>query len=145
MPRRSRSMSRRSRPREAQVSLRGVGVRVARPRLVGALVAAWLLGGVMAADAGAAVGDLAQKPGGAGCLSAIGVCSPAVALDGAWAVTVSADAKSAYVASHESDAVAVLDRAADGALTQKPGTAGCISQTGGGGCSAAGHSTAPPR
>ena len=45
-------------------------------------------------------------------------------------MSVSPDGQSAYVASFDSDSVAVLDRAADGSLTQKPGTAGCISDTG---------------
>jgi hypothetical protein len=49
-------------------------------------------------------------------------------------VTVSADGHNAYVASFLSDSVAVFDRAADGTLTQKPGTAGCISDTGAGPC-----------
>jgi len=44
-------------------------------------------------------------------------------------VTVSPDGRSVYVASIISGAVAVFDRAADGTLTQKPGSAGCISDS----------------
>jgi hypothetical protein len=39
-----------------------------------------------------------------------------------------------YVATFLVGGVAVFDRAADGSLTQKPGTAGCISDTGAGAC-----------
>ena len=53
-------------------------------------------------------------------------------------MTVSPDGKSVYVASESSGAVAVFDRAADGALTQKAGTAGCVSETGSGGVCADG-------
>ncbi len=38
------------------------------------------------------------------------------------------------MASFDSDAVVVLDRAPDGTLTQRTGTAGCVSQTGAGPC-----------
>jgi DNA-binding beta-propeller fold protein YncE len=81
-------------------------------------------------------GRLTQKPGAAGCISDTGAgpCVDGTALDGAIAVTLSPDGKNAYVASGRSDAVAVFDRAADGTLTQKPGTAGCISDTGAGPC-----------
>ncbi len=99
-----------------------------------AVSAGCLLGAVMTTDAAAATGDLIQKPGAAGCLSAVGACSPGKALDGAVSVTVSPDGRSAYAAALDSGAVAVFDRAADGTLAQKPGPAGCISETGAGGC-----------
>ena len=99
---------------------------------VRAAMALSLLSGVGVADAAAATGDLPQKPGASGCLSVIGFCSSGRALDGAGSVTVSPDGQNAYVASQVSDAVAVFDRGADGTLTQKPGTAGCISNTGAG-------------
>ena len=105
-----------------------------RARVVRAVLAASLLTGVAAADAAAATGDLVQKPGASGCLSVIGFCSPGRALDFAESVTVSPDGRNAYVASEFSDAVTVFDRAADGSLTQKPGAAGCISETGAGRC-----------
>ncbi len=81
-------------------------------------------------------GTLTQKPGRAGCISDTGAdgCADGRGLDGAVSVTVSPDGRSAYVASQVSDAVAVFHRAADGTLAQKPGTAGCISDDGFGGC-----------
>jgi hypothetical protein len=84
----------------------------------------------------AADGTLTQKPGTAACVSETGAgpCIDGTALDVAASVSVSPDGQSAYIASFDSDAVAVLDRAADGTLTQKPGTAGCISDTGAGPC-----------
>ena len=84
----------------------------------------------------AADGTLTQKPGTAGCISDTGAgpCVDGTALDAAARVAVSPDGESVYVASFVSDAVAVFDRAADGTLTQKPGTAGCISETGLGRC-----------
>jgi len=99
-----------------------------------AALAVCLLSGVGAADAAAAPGDLVQKPGAAGCLSIIGFCDRGAALDGAESITVSPDGTSAYVASTSADAVAVFDRAGDGTLTQKPGPAGCISDSGAGRC-----------
>ena len=120
---------------------RGVCAWVVTARLASALVAGCGGAGVIAADAGAAVGDLRQKPGLAACLSAIGPCSPAAVLEGAVSVTVSPDGRNAYVASFAGDALAVFDRAVDGTLTQKSGTAGCISRTGSGGACATG--TAP--
>ena len=86
-------------------------------------------------------GTLSQKAGTAGCVSETGsegACADGAALDGAISVTVSPDGKGAYVASAFSDAVAVFDRALDGTLTQKAGTAGCVSETGSGGACAAG-------
>src|SRR3954468_14192271 len=69
------------------------------------------------------------------CVAEIGGdCVDGKALDGAFAVAVSADGKSVYVASENSDAIAILDRnTTTGALTQKGGTAGCVSETGSGG------------
>ncbi len=106
------------------------GVRLTMIGLLCVLVS----GGVMASDAAATTGDLTQKPGVAGCWSAVGLCSPGTALAGARSVTVSPDGRSAYAASQAGSAVVVFDRAVDGTLTQKPGTAGCISDTGAGPC-----------
>jgi DNA-binding beta-propeller fold protein YncE len=110
--------------------------RLARAVLQRAVFAACLLGTVVAADAAAATGDLTQKPGTAGCVSETGAgpCADGTALVSAFSVTVSPDGSSAYAASTTSGAVAVFDRAADGTLTQKSGTAGCISDTGAGPC-----------
>ena len=44
-------------------------------------------------------------------------------------MAVSPDGLSAYVASEQSNALAVFDRAPNGTLAQKPGTAGCIRDT----------------
>src|SRR5207248_1019349 len=81
-----------------------------------------------------ATGALTQKPGTAGCISengTSGACQDGIALDGTFSVAISDDGKNAYAASFLSDAVAVFDRdPATGALTQKPGTAGCISENG---------------
>ena len=62
-----------------------------------------------------------------------GDCADGVGLVGAFGVAVSPDGTSVYVASFDSDAVAVFDRAGDGTLTQKALAAGCISETGSGG------------
>ena len=99
--------------------------------LVGLCVLVCVFGALLVGDARAATGGLTQKPGSAGCVSASdGGCTVASALGGAASVAVSPDRESVYVASALSDAVVVFDRAADGTLTQKPGTAGCISDTG---------------
>ncbi len=81
-------------------------------------------------------GTLTQKPGPAACIAetAAGGCTDGTGLDGARSVTVSPDGKNAYVASDAGDAVAALDRTADGTLTQKPGPASCIAETAAGGC-----------
>ena len=100
-----------------------------------AYVASGATGAVAVFDRGAD-GTLTQKPGAAACISDAGAapCVDGSALGGAFEVTVSPDGKNAYVASLGSGAVAVFDRAADGTLTQKPGTAACVSDTGAGPC-----------
>ncbi len=99
----------------------------------GALVVAASLSLLLAASALAAVGGLTQKPGTAGCISetgSAGACVDGNALDNAVSVTISPDGANAYVASVNSNAVAIFDRnTTTGALTQKAGTAGCISET----------------
>ncbi len=88
-------------------------------------------------DRNPATGDLTQKPGTAGCISETGTggaCVDGIALNGARSVTVSPDGKSVYAGSFFGNAVAIFDRnTATGDLTQKPGTAGCISEDGTGG------------
>jgi DNA-binding beta-propeller fold protein YncE len=88
-------------------------------------------------DRDPATGALAQKPGTAGCISETGsggACQDGTALTGPFFVTVTGDGRSVYVTSSMSDAVAVFDRdPATGALAQKPGTAGCVSEDGSGG------------
>ena len=77
-------------------------------------------------------GELTQKSGTDGCISANGTggaCTTGPALGGAASVAVSPDGKSAYVAS--SGGVAVFDRnTANGKLTQKAGTDACVSEDG---------------
>jgi DNA-binding beta-propeller fold protein YncE len=89
-----------------------------------------------------ASGVLGQKVDVAGCVSETGtggVCADGVALDSPAWVEVSPDGRNVYVASYTSLAVAVFDRnASTGALTQKAGTAGCVSETGTGGACANG-------
>ena len=93
-------------------------------------VAAWCVVGV--GGAVGAPGDLTQKADPNGCIvndaspDITGCTNTGKALNGASSVTVSPDGTSAYVASFTSNAVAIFDRANDGTLTQKAGTAGCI-------------------
>jgi DNA-binding beta-propeller fold protein YncE len=87
-------------------------------------------GGAQTAEA-APFGGLSQKAGAAGCITQAGgdpTCTnTGRALDGGVSVTVSPDGHNAYTASQTSSAVAVFDRdPTSGALTQKPGAAGCI-------------------
>jgi DNA-binding beta-propeller fold protein YncE len=92
---------------------------------------------LLAAAVAAAAGELLQKPGTAGCISETGTggaCQNGRALEDPFGIAASQDGRSVYVASISSTAVAVFDRdPATGALTQKPGTAGCISEDGTGG------------
>ncbi len=84
-------------------------------------------------------GELTQLLGFDGCIAEVGgaTCTDGRALGdplGSGAVTISPDGKHVYVASLIGDAVAVFTRnKTTGALTQLPGTDGCISETGSGG------------
>jgi mannan endo-1,4-beta-mannosidase len=98
------------------------------------------------AGALAATGDLTQPAGVAGCISETGAgpCANGHALNGADAVAVSADGKSGYAVSQDSNAVMRFNRnTITGAITQPAGTAGCISETGAGPC-ADGHGLSGP-
>ena len=67
--------------------------------------------------------------------TAVSGCTVGAAMGGPIAVTVSHDNRSVYVASQNSNAVAVFDRdLSTGALTQKSSTDACVSDTGAGGC-----------
>ena len=82
-------------------------------------------------------GELTQPPGAAGCITETGAdgCSDGRGLLNAGAITIPADGKSVYVGSNDSDGVAVFSRdLSTGALTQLPGAAGCITETGADGC-----------
>jgi DNA-binding beta-propeller fold protein YncE len=102
---------------------------------VNVYVASFLSAAVAAFRRDAATGQLSQPAGAAGCVSerSSGAgCTDGKGLAGPSSVAVSADAKSAYVASATSDAVAVLTRnAVTGGLV--PLAAGCVSETGSGG------------
>ena len=78
-------------------------------------------------------GELTQKPGMTGCVSegGTGGCAPGVAMNGPFAVAVSPDGKNVYAIAQAADSVVIFDRnIATGALTQKNGTAGCVSEDG---------------
>jgi DNA-binding beta-propeller fold protein YncE len=101
-------------------------------------VASQLSDAIAVFDLEPATGSLTQKVGAAGCISESGdgLCQDGRALDGPLSVVVSAEGRSVYVASTNSDAVAIFDRdPASGALTQKSDSKACISETGtAGGC-----------
>jgi DNA-binding beta-propeller fold protein YncE len=82
-------------------------------------------------------GALTEATGPAGCVSEDGDhgCAEGRGLKDAIGVSVSPDGKQVYVAGFESNAIAVFDRdRRTGALTQPPGTAGCLSEGGEEGC-----------
>jgi 6-phosphogluconolactonase (cycloisomerase 2 family) len=97
---------------------------------------------IVTATALAVTGEITQLPGTAGCVSetgSAGACADGQALDGPAGLAISPDGKSVYVGSLNSDAVAVFQRdTTTGELTQLPGTAGCVSETGSGGACADG-------
>jgi DNA-binding beta-propeller fold protein YncE len=101
---------------------------------------------VVVFDRNVATGALTQKVGVDGCVSEDGTmadCVNGVALDFAWGVAVSPDGRNVYVVSNTSGAVAVFDRnLSTGALTQKAGAAGCISDDGTSGQCVNGNSVA---
>jgi DNA-binding beta-propeller fold protein YncE len=127
-------------------------------RALGTLVAVAALGSPAAALAASkpqpsrppvtAVGTLTQLRGPSGCLvdrsQRAGTCTPVRALGGPGpflgsnAVAISPNGRSVYVASSNSDAIAVFSRnASTGKLTQRSGTAGCIAARGASGCAKA--------
>ena len=74
-------------------------------------------------------GALHQLPGASGCISGVPLpgCAGGTALLGPDVVVVSPDGRNVYVGSFFGNAVAVFDRdPGSGALTQPPGSAGCI-------------------
>ncbi|MGV1048170.1 MAG: lactonase family protein [Solirubrobacterales bacterium] len=95
------------------------------------------------------LGSLTQLAGKAGCLAdrsskQAAKCGRARALEGpgpfmgSRAIAVSPDGKNVYVASSESDAVAIFKRSRKtGKLTQLSGKAGCVAVEGASGCAAA--------
>ncbi len=111
-------------------------------------VGARLSQAVLIFDRDPATGVLTQKPGTAGCISETGsggACQDGVALNQANRLTVSPDGENVYVGSLLSGAIAIFDRnTTTGELTQKPGTAGCVSDTGTGGLCQDGKALAYP-
>ena len=84
-------------------------------------------------DAG--TGALEPQPAPNGCVvrAAADSCTVAIGLGEPRALAFSSigDGENAYLASERRDAILIFDRnGATGALTQKPGTAGCVSNTG---------------
>ena len=109
-------------------------------RVSGRLRAAGLAAGFLAGDARAvavfdraADGRLVQKAGTAGCVKQFGdgvTCAAGRGLFMPDGPAVSRDGASVYVAGLASQTVAIFDRAPTGRLAQKPGTAGCVSESG---------------
>jgi DNA-binding beta-propeller fold protein YncE len=111
-------------------------------------VASWGSHAIAVFDRNLGSGVLTQKAGTAACVSETGtggLCADGVALQGPRGVTVSPDGKNVYATTDGSDAVVVFDRdAATGAISQKAGANGCISDTAvAGRARTAGASTAP--
>jgi sugar lactone lactonase YvrE len=91
-------------------------------------------GGVVAFDRGGN-GTLAVKPGVDGCVTELGqggACEDGRAIDDATAIVVSPDGQSVYIigALAGASSISSFDRVAGGALDQKPGVAGCGTETG---------------
>ena len=86
-------------------------------------------------------GAITQPAGTTGCWSEFGAgpCADGHALNEPFGVVVSPDGRNVYVTAASSDAVVRFNRGTTtGAITQPPGTAGCMSETGAGPC-ANGH------
>jgi DNA-binding beta-propeller fold protein YncE len=84
-------------------------------------------------DRSPTTGALTQK-GFGGCLSedgSGGTCTDALAMNAPSGIAISPDGRNVYLTSSLSEAVAVFDRnEGNGILTQKGGTAACVSETG---------------
>jgi DNA-binding beta-propeller fold protein YncE len=102
--------------------------------------------GVLRFNRNTTTGAITQPAGPAGCISETGAgsCADGHALDGVDGIALSPDAKSLYVASFDSSAVAIINRnTTTGAIIQPAGAAGCVSNTGAGPC-ADGHGLFDP-
>ena len=112
--------------------------------LLAGLLAGLLIGpGAASAEPGA----LSQSLGNEGCISQGGnwMCNDSNALHGSFGVAVNKDGKHAYVASVDSNTLAILTRdKTTGALTQLPDPLGCISEDGSGGLCADGKGLTNP-
>jgi DNA-binding beta-propeller fold protein YncE len=100
-------------------------------------VASHISDAVAVFDRNHANGVLTQKAGVSACVSETGTngdCANGKALAGPLQAVVSPDGRNVYVVSYDSHAMAVFDRnLATGALSQKAGLAGCVSESGTGG------------
>jgi hypothetical protein len=90
-------------------------------------------------DRNTGTGALTQRAGAAGCINAAGAdsCATANQIHGVSHVALSPGPSHSnlYAATYGSNGILVFDRdAMTGNLTQKPGAAGCINETGAGGC-----------
>jgi DNA-binding beta-propeller fold protein YncE len=104
-------------------------------------VASFTAGTVVRLNRNPNTGALTQPAGAAGCISETGAspCADGHALGHPYGMAISPDGKSIYVTSTTDSAVARINRnPTTGAIAQPAGTAGCVSQTGAGGC-AVGH------
>jgi DNA-binding beta-propeller fold protein YncE len=93
-------------------------------------------------DRDPANGALTQKAGTAGCVSNTGnpnpmqpgvlsgACQNGVAMDGIDSIAIPPDGKALYATASHSAGIAVFERHPDGTITQRPGSAGCITETG---------------
>lgn len=88
-------------------------------------------------DRDLASGTLQQKAGANACVSSSGGgCTSASVLGGG--VAISSDGRNVYSFSLSGDGISVFDRnPSSGTLTQKAGSAGCLTKTGSGGCTMA--------
>ncbi len=88
-----------------------------------------------------ATGALTQKPGTAGCVSNTGrsdpmqagtegACANGFAMDAIDSLAVLPDGSALYATTGETNGIVVFERAPDGTIAQRPGTAGCITETG---------------
>ncbi|HEX7058498.1 MAG TPA: beta-propeller fold lactonase family protein [Solirubrobacterales bacterium] len=92
-------------------------------------------------DRDSSTGLLTQKAGTAGCYSntgesdpsqagTLGDCQDGIAMDGIDSIAILPDGSALYAATGASDGVAVFERHPNGTLTQRPGSAGCFTETG---------------
>ena len=99
-------------------------------------------------DRNPATGALTQKTIPDGCLSVTGDggnCGIATAIQGARRLTISPDGATIYFSSTTTNLIGVLDRnLSTGIVTQKAGTAGCVSNTGSAGSCVDGVSLVGP-
>ena len=119
------------------VELEGAWAVVVSPDGDNVYVGTYTSNGVAIFDRDEESGALTQKPDEAGCITdsgSEGECTDGVGLDHVRTVVISPDGDNVYAAGFFSSAIAIFDRDAGGALKQKPGTAGCISEKGLGPC-----------